>query len=63
MNSGQIVGFLYTLAVWCFLILVFVVPISLAYWYARERREREATKEALKRTRQSTDTSHIWDGA
>lgn len=47
--------------VWFGIAWLFLAAVLLSRWYAREHRDAKATEEALKRTRRSTDNSHIWD--
>lgn len=46
---------------WFGIAWLFIAAVLLSRWYAREHRDAEATEEALNRTRQTTDDSHIWD--
>ncbi len=46
---------------WFGIAWLFLAAVLLSRWYAREHRDAEATEEALKHTRQTTDDSHIWD--
>lgn len=47
--------------VWFVVAWSLILATLLSRWYAREHRDAEATEEALKHTRQTTDDSHIWD--
>ena len=47
--------------VWFILSWVLILGVIFKHWFAREHRDAEATEAALKRTRRSTDDTHIWD--
>ena len=47
MNAGNIAAVLWDAAVWFFLLSVFVFPVSLAMWKAREKQRAEETEETL----------------
>jgi hypothetical protein len=47
--------------IWFGIAWIFILAVLFKHWYARERRDAEATEAELSRTRTSTDTSHIWD--
>lgn len=47
MNPGQIAGFLWTVAVWFFLVSVFAFPIAYARWRRTEREDAARTEEVL----------------
>lgn len=59
MNPGQIVGFVWTLLVWFFIVSVFVFPITLSYWRHNERLRAEQTEAELKRCK--ADTTHRFE--
>lgn len=59
MNGGQIVGFVWVVAVWFFLVSVFLFPISLSMWRARERQRAEETEKVLKTI--GFNTSHQYE--
>jgi hypothetical protein len=59
--AGQILGFVWTVTVWFFLLLFVGVPIARHRWKASERRDAEATETVLSRTQSSEDDTHIWD--
>lgn len=61
MNLGQIVGYLWTLLAFFFLLSVFLFPISLAYWRHREKAEQSATEAALRRCKADTTGNYRWD--
>lgn len=61
MNGGQIVGFIWTLLVWFFLVSVFVFPITLSYWRHNERLRAEQTEKTLESLGYDTTHEHEMD--
>lgn len=61
MNPGQVVGLIWTVLVWFFILSVFVFPITLSYWRANERRRAEETEKVLKSCGFDTSGEHIYD--
>ena len=46
---------------WFAIAWAFILGVLFKAWRAREHRDADATEAALKRTRRSTDDTHIWD--
>jgi uncharacterized membrane-anchored protein YhcB (DUF1043 family) len=46
---------------WFAISWAFILGVLFKRWGERQRRDQTATETALKRTRRSTDDSHIWD--
>lgn len=61
MNPGQVVGFLWDLAVWFFILSVFVLPIVMNAWRRREKADAKRTEETLKATRFDRSGLHEMD--
>lgn len=61
MNPGQIVGFVWTLLVWFFIVSVFVFPITLSYWRHNERLRAEQTEKTLESLGYDTSGNYIYD--
>ena len=59
MNAGQLLGLAWDVAVWFFILSVLVFPALYAQWRHREKQDKAATEEALKRCK--SDTSHRYE--
>lgn len=61
MNAGRLLEFAYFVAFWFFIVSVFLFPVSLQYWKAREKRRAEETEAALKSLGFDRSNNHIYD--
>ena len=52
---------LVAIVLWFAIAWAFILGVLFKRWREHEHRDAEATEAALKRTRSSTDDSHIWD--
>jgi hypothetical protein len=59
MNGGQILGALWMLAFWFFIVSVFVLPVVFSYWRHNERLRAEQTEKTLESL--GYDTTHRFE--
>jgi hypothetical protein len=60
-NGGQLIGFVWDLCVWFFVLSVLVLPVVMTYWRHNEKKRAEQTEKTLQSLGFDTSGEHIYD--